>query len=393
LKPEDKLPSGLKLVNGALTTNLRLAYQPMTRQSSKLDLAFNPESLEELQPGAGDYLRLQFRALSAAYLGPGGYWLDFSTAGVLRASIPLMLPKEQSGSRRRFLMFHRNHSDAVQDRIGWVDDAVWGEASGDQSAPGINIDVMLDWKLAPNEARQLMSEPPLVDSVSVSVAFDWEKSHPEMRDYQFWDLLGHEVDGQVVRIIVTEILEYYHIALVWEGADEEADKLKKSQGHEKNIDDHQGGEMNGLQLNETALASLAQLLQLEQVTEEELLTAIGAMAEANAEMQSKLKSNQARAEAFDQVILDKRGHVKQLLVKLEGDCKPGRQKLIDLMQWADLLEFEEELQQALEEKFPATCQKCGSRALSMRSSKEEDVHEQHGRRAEQPLKEGNFKIA
>lgn len=383
-----KLPVGLQLVNGKLMTNLRCEFAPVVRERKKIDLALNPESFEELLPSAEDYLRLQFRALSAAYLGASGYFLDFSRPGVLRASIPLMLPKEKSGSRRRYLMFHRNHSSAIQDRIGFIENAEWGKASGEQSAPGINIDVMMDWKLAPNEARQLLSDPPLVDSVSVSVSFDWEKSHPDMRDYQFWDFLGHEMDGQVVRIIVTEITEYYHVGLVWEGADEEADKLQRAEGKAQGADKIQkpnskgqhsdaGGMMkNPLTLSEKRAKKIFELLGLsEEPNEEDLLEGVRALAEANEELQVKNVALEEKAKEYQRVMELRRKEVIALIAKVDGECKKSFETALGLMKWEDLQEIAADYQSKLDAKFPLACGNCGSKNVSARSSREEDVHE------------------
>jgi len=395
------LPAGLALVNGKLVTNLRCEFAPVVRERKKIELALNPESFEELLPSAEDYLRLQFRALSAAYLGAGGYFLDFSRPGVLRASIPLMLPKEKSGSRRRYLMFHRNHSSAIQDRIGFIQDATWGEASGEQSSPGINIEVMLDWKLAPNEARQLLSEPPLVDSVSVSLAFDWEKSHPDMRNYQFWGLLGDEVDGQVVRIIVTEITEYYHVGLVWEGADEEADKLEqraqknnepKSQFGKAKSDN--GGKMKSLTISEKTAKRLFEALGLsEEPNEQDLLDAVSALMESNEEILTKNSALEERAKAYLKVLEKRRKEIVALIAKVDGECKKSFETALGVMTWEDLNEIAADYQARLEAKFPLVCGNCGSKNVSARSSKEEDVHEPNANGKADKIDPARFRLA
>lgn len=396
-----ELPMGLQLLqDGKLTTNLRCEFSPMVRERKKIELALNPESFEELLPSAEDYLRLQFRALSAAYLGAGGYFLDFSRPGVLRASIPLMLPKEKSGSRRRYLMFHRNHSSAIQDRIGFIQDATWGEASGEQSSPGINIEVMLDWKLAPNEARQLLSEPPLVDSVSVSLAFDWEKSHPDMRNYQFWELLGDEVDGQVVRIIVTEITEYYHVGLVWEGADEEADKLQRAnrklqKANDKGQKQDVGGMMkNPLTLNEKLAKKIFELLGLsEEPNDEDLLEGVRALAEANEELQVKNAALEEKAKEYQRVMELRRNEVVALIAKVDGSCKKSFETALGLMEWEDLNEIAADYQAKLEAKFPLACGNCGSKNVGARSSREEDVHEPNTNGKADKIDPARFRVA
>lgn len=399
--PEIKLPQGLKLNNGKLQTILRCALMPSVPEKIKLDLALNAESLDELKPSASDYLKAQFRALSAAYLGPGGYFLDFSKPGVLAASLPLMLPREKGGSRRRYLMLHRNHSNLVQDRVGFIANATWVEAGGEQSAPGINIDTMLDWKLAPNEARQLISDPPLLDSVSVSVEFDWEKSHPDMRDWQFWDLLGHEVDGQMVRIVVTEITDYYHVALVWEGADEEADLILTKNQNGKNREplapadkerNHAGGMMKDLTISSALARQLCSLLGIEDL-EKDVLASVTALAEANEELLAKQVPLEEKAKELQRVMDLRRAQVKALITKVDGECKKSFETVLSLMKWEDLEEIAADYQAKLEEKFPLTCGKCGSKHLSGRSSKEEDVNQPHSNGKAEHIDPAQYRVA
>ncbi len=52
--------------------------------------------------------------------------------------------------------------------------------------------------------------------------FEFDFSHPDLVEQgRFWQLLGEEVEGQIVRLIVTVILGFWEISLVFQGAQEE----------------------------------------------------------------------------------------------------------------------------------------------------------------------------
>ncbi len=368
------------------------------------------QSLDELQPKPEDYLKLKFRALSAAYLGEFGYYLDFSRPGVLQASIPLMLPKDKGGSRRTMLKFHRNHSEEIEARIGFVTGAEWGDATGDQNYPGINIDVLLDWKLAPNEARQLMSDPPLIDSVSVAVIFEFERSHPDLPSWTFFDMLGREVDGEIVRIIVSKILDYRHVGLVTEGADEEADIIERmnqnfinSQNlHQNNPPpgsssgqagkQHNGGDSMKLILNAEHCATLRELLGLDEdeLTEQGLAGAVEGLVASNRELREAKRAAAEREKQFDAFLKSRREALQATIAKLEPESK-----LIGMVEKFGLAEIDEldaEYRERLEKAFPLRCADCGSRSVERRSSVEKQPNPA-GHENGVAIKPGNFRIA
>lgn len=328
----------------------------------------------ELTPKESDYVRFKFRAISARYLGEEGYYLDFSRPGVLQASMPLMLPLSAGGTRRVHLKFHRNHSRRIEDVIGLVESNEWGEVTEKQSAPGINIEVPIDIMLGPLEVRRLLSNPPLVDSVSISFYGKFEKSHADLDDWQFREMLGREVDGEIVRLIVTQIDGYDHVGLVYEGADDEADKLE-----EKETAPHKGA---GLQTDKPAgvtmefkldakiLASLCAALGVETLASPaELLEALEMLAESNADLQKKLAGFKARAEAFDAMLKTRRDDLKTLIGKV--DASPAMLKVVEIADLETLAELEKEYSAKLEAKFPLKCEKCGHTGAQRRSSVEE----------------------
>lgn len=322
------------------------------------------QNRDDLIPQEGDYVRFRFRAISQRYLGESGYFLDFSRPGVLQNSIPLMLIPSRGGSRRVPLKFHRNHSRAVQDVIGWVDAAEWNEDPGEgQSAPGINIEVPIDLMLAPLEIRRLLSNPPLVDSVSISFYGNFEKSHRDMDDWKFIEMLGRNVDGEIVRIIVTEITDYDHVGLVYEGADEEADVLTSGR---VGLQQSRGDEME-LKLDAKTVSALCLALGVDGITNpQELVESVQALAEANAELLKENTTLHVRANAYQTLLATKRDSLKSLIAKVDNSSAMLR--IVDLADFETLLELETEYGAKLEDKFPMKCQHCGSASLERRSS-------------------------
>lgn len=370
--------------------------QPEEALSAALMTA--PETVADLIPKEADYIWPVFRAISKAYLGAGGYYLDFSRADVLESSLPLFLDRPRGGSRKKALKLQRNHSFDVEDTLGYIDQAEW-DTSPRFPAPGINVVAGLDWKIAPQEARGLLSKPPLIDSVSISVAFDWEPSHPDLPWWQFFDLLGHELDGEVVRIIVTEILELYHIGLVWQGGDENADVIDTQPEKENNEgglqqfvyawQDGEGfsaakkerppekpllssnpnwpGHANSLKytlnkkecgfMKELTISNLAPLLaalQVDSLTgEEDLVEKIKLLSEANAELRENVAELKDKAKIADQYLASERKEV----LRLAGILKDGEpeETLLKMVEDADLETlqyFKRDFGKQVAEKFP-----------------------------------------
>lgn len=396
MEKQTNIPAWFELAeNGAARVSLRMPVAGVKRGDWKVaNLQVNPQSVEDVIPKPEDWLLAKFRAISAAYLGEEGYWLDFSKPGVLLASIPLMITKGAGGTRRRPLKFHRNHIDRTENIIGYISAASWGEAGGEQNYPGVNIDVMIDYKLAPNECRQIMAEPPLVESCSISIYFNWEQSHPNLESWQFWSLIGEEIDGQIVRIMVTEIIEYRHVALVHEGADEEADKLGKKEDSGLKMERQKqnlGGNTMKFILSDEQVASLAKALGVAALaTPEELLNSALQIAAANENMRSELNDLTVKAGQLDKLLGEKREAVKALVIKVDGENTKGTQAVIANLEWAALGELETEYSAKLEAKVPVKCMACGSTNCERRSSVEEPPKAGDGP-AEKPLRESNFR--
>lgn len=362
-----------------------------------------PETLADVIPGEDDYIYPEFRGLSAAYLGAGGYHLDFSRPGVLQQSIPLLL-KAPDGVRKTPLKLMRDHSYSTGDILGYLQTARWDEGGDQFPHPGINVGLALDWKMNPREARALLSTPPLIDSVSFSLSFNWEKSHEDLSMWQFVEMLGRELDGQIVRLVVTEIVDYDHIALVWEGGDSDAKKIENARKSLRQVEDvslpaaqletqripktERSLSMNGLTISN--IQQFMAALQTDEIAnEEDLLEAVKAMAQANAELRSKLDTLAAAATAGKKYLEELREDTLRLAALVSGEEAP-KEPLSDLIKSADLktLQYLHGDYQARAEKlFPAKCAACGSTEISRRSSAEEPKQD---RPEDAAVNEGDF---
>lgn len=171
---------------------------------------FNYETIGDVLPQDGDYISVAFRALSKRVLP--GHWLDFTQGDVLKNSVQMLLGATVYPNHD---LFDINNALGVVTDVEWDED---GAAAG--GVPGINAKYKIDALMNPRIARLLMMKPPAIHSTSMTVLFDFEFSHPDLVEQnRFWDLLGEEVEGSIVRLVITEILEYWEASLVFQGAD------------------------------------------------------------------------------------------------------------------------------------------------------------------------------
>lgn len=373
-----------------LTENRAAVNVPLTTGSVLLQNGNSAaQSLEDLIPKEEDYVNIPFRALSARYLGESGYFLDFSREGVLKKSVPLMLTKENGGLRTKPLKVQRNHSFAIEDTMGTISQAKWDE-SDKFGSPGINVMTRLDWKLYPDEVRKLLSNPPLIESASMSLLFDWEPSHPDLKLWQFFDMLGHEVDGEIVRFIVTDVLEYYHLGLVWDGGDAQATMLPEETLNKKmalqvpsgiQLGKSQIKKEDTMSLEIKNLQALKEALCLDTLTnEQELLEAVQALADSNAELINENRELKTMAELGKKHLQALREEVlRKAMLLNENGLEETRKNLIENANHETLQMLNADYERELQERFPLTCQDCGSTNISTRSSKEETANHKAGK--------------
>jgi len=174
---------------------------------------------EDLQPKDSDFVYPVFRALSEVLVRRQAP-IDFSLNDVLRASM-----KKLAGQT-----VFPNHEQLIGNELGVVLDVEWQDSYklGNVTVPaGINSRLKIDGKAHPNIARGVMMDPPSIHSTSVTVEFEWEKSH-NLTDDEFFSKLGtYDSKGKLIKRNVTLVKNYHEISLVPHGADAFAQKIGK----------------------------------------------------------------------------------------------------------------------------------------------------------------------
>jgi len=180
---------------------------------------YYPEATpEDLKPKDGDYSFPIFRALSEVVVHKNTNPVDFSQNNVLKKSLQLLVAET----------VYPNHEMLVGNELGVIESVEWQNAyktdKGIQVPAGINARLKIDGKKVPGIVRSI--EMNALHSVSVTVSFEWEKSHPNISDDEFRNKLGtFDEKGNIYTRVATKILRYSEISLVPHGADPYARKV------------------------------------------------------------------------------------------------------------------------------------------------------------------------
>jgi len=163
----------------------------------------------------------RFRMLSATLIR--GYWIDYSDPG-------LWTPETVSLFEGTTL--YMDHNKPVAEWIGVTANAALSTSTGILGVDAdFHIDPTQDDMLAGGAIRRgLALQPtPAIRACSVGIHFDAIPSHGmNAGDWKFWDLLGSELDGEIVRFICKKILRIVECSLVYAGADPGAHSLSAS---------------------------------------------------------------------------------------------------------------------------------------------------------------------
>jgi len=359
------LPEQLQVQGNQATVRLSLPVGPQGSPGHEglgagtVCLSRPAETLAELKPQDGDLTPFTFRLLSAAYLGSGGYHLDFSGEGVLERAWPVFADPEEKGSVRTHpLVVVRDHSFSIEDRLGLVQNARWRPADPEHGLPhgGIEAELHINWKLGADVVRRLLHDPPLLDACSVSLSFNWEKSHPGLSDERFWGQLGEELDGEPVRVMVTDILSVEHVGLVFEGADPLARRQEDGRT-EAAMSASLAAPMDG------ALPGSSALWRLFDVDKGD--TAL---------LERRAGEALALASLGREALESLREEVLGLIVRVDGamesDFSRGMRPVVEAANLPTLRVLKEEYARRLERLIPVRCLSCGSTQVSRRSSEE-----------------------
>lgn len=374
----------------------------------------------DLEPQEDEFIYPVFRALSAAVIQRG--YTDYSRNGVLKKSLQKL--KGQT--------VYPNHDMVIGAHLGVVSEVYWQEeykASNGLIVPaGINAKLKIDGKANPNIARAINMTPPALHSVSVTIQFLWEKSHPKMDDSEFWAKLGTMgPDKQMVSRIVTEVVRYWELSIVPHGADpfakilgadgkiipsniakafaKNAEELKtkhavysfKELAANSVIEKNNVTipiETNHIITDDMDFTKLATALGLnkkpEELTEADILTAIGELKTSNTGLETSVTTlknektqletqlaearadglkSKADADKYSQMVTDFRAKVLENYNKVMGDKKDEAIiKLIGSSDYDTLTSLNKDYAQRLEAMYPLECKDCHSKNVERSSN-------------------------
>lgn len=269
---------------------------------------------------------------------------DFTKEGVLKKAVGLF----------EGLTLYANHRADVNDWKGLVQECVWDDQN---TPPGINGLLVIDKTIDPKLARGV--EIKALRSVSVSIWFNYERSHPNL-DY-FYDRLGDMVDGQLVRFIVTEITNAGEVSIVWEGEDPHAKTFSVPGGlpGAASLSHNEGDEEMKLTVATLAALGLAGATEFTDAQVEEKVLAL-----------SKRVTGLEVDAAIGVATLKEAREKAVTLYKAAKGEKAVEAFITGVIDKADLTTaraFCQEYQDEVEKTVPLACPKCGEK-LSRRSS-------------------------
>jgi hypothetical protein len=206
-----------KKLDGVIDTG---AFGLFDNNSNNLNTFYPDVTADDLIPKDSDFITPTFRALSEVIVHKQWNPVDFSMGETLKKSMALL----------RGQTVNVDHETAIANALGAVMEVSWEEsykAAGGIIIPaGINSKLKIDGKSNPRIARGITMDPPSIHSTSVTVNFMWAKSHANLTQDEFFDKIGTELDGSLVRRIATSINRYNEISLVPHGADPFAQLIK-----------------------------------------------------------------------------------------------------------------------------------------------------------------------
>lgn len=358
-----------------------------------------------------DFVEVDYRALSAAILGDRP--IDFSKEAVLKKGVRLL-----NGQT-----IFKDHDTRTDNWVGTVVATKW-DTKTPGLPPGINATLRLDMVKDPMTVRGVLQGA--LHSVSVTVSFQWEPSHPKlMEENRFWQYLGQDFEGELVRIVVTRIEKFWEISLVWQGADEFAKQIDEN-GDPLNIysrEESQSLEANpGAKFHEVALTQEEEMKIQEalkkmfgkEVTDENAAELVAEYANTLSrktaelseakilDLEAKVTESSTKAVELEKTVArltpqaelgaahleSVREEAARLYKMSKGD--EAKEVILKTLKSADLeiaTAWKEEFHKDVEEKFPPRCSKCNSTEISRQSSKVEDINKTEKEAALQPVGE------
>lgn len=321
---------------------------------------FNFEKVGDILPSEEDYIFVNFRALSKATVP--GHWIDWSKDNVLEDSTAMLLGAT----------VYPNHDFTdINNWLGSVNNSVWdAEGKNAGGIAGINAEYKIDALMNPRIARGLLMTPPAIHSTSMTVLFKFEFSHPDIANesrWRFMELLGEEVEGEIVRFIVTEIIEYWEASLVFQGADRLA-KQYAGDDEEEEVENFSAAKLSALPTNsneeKTMKIEKAKRTELgiefdgDDVPETELLKAVETLAAKNKKFEGvDVAELQKQAAQTATLLTNKRAEVTRLakiaeLGATEGELDELVSQQIEEADADKLVKLETYFQKKAGDRFP-----------------------------------------
>lgn len=183
-----------------------------------------------------EYLPFYFRHLSATIVGAYSWKATEFSEAVLKKAASKLTHKPA----------YVNHELEIGNIVGVNGQIQFAKSKkledGTTIPGGLEGPIWVDARLHQDLCRKLTGYPvPHIQSVSVTVTYNWEPSHEftdrsgEVDEWEFERRVGTMVDGRMVRRVVTEIVDFYETSFVYLGADPFA-KILDADGNILNIE-------------------------------------------------------------------------------------------------------------------------------------------------------------
>lgn len=155
-----------------------------------------------------------YRLLSQTLVWVGGHaLLDFSTGNVLKDALPLF--------EKVTIIYDHDHRS--ENWIGKLASVEWSPAFNGTAIPGVNgvIRFAMPEDTDSSDRAWILKgiRGGFVMGMSLGLRIAAERSHPDLDVYDFYSLQGKEVDGELVRFIVTAVERVLEGSVCLAGAD------------------------------------------------------------------------------------------------------------------------------------------------------------------------------
>lgn len=183
--------------------------------------AMQADSFKQIDP---ETFTMEYRALSKSLIYQQGWRgmivTDYSEGTVLKKSMPFL----------QDITIMPDHSFTSGKYLGNIHQTKWTQKVNDIAIPGINVGITFDDDPeASDEHRHLLRgvKKGFLKGFSVSLWLEYKRSHPDLDEWDFYERMGDEIDGEVVRFVATEIKRYLEASVVIAGADPHAQPVQK----------------------------------------------------------------------------------------------------------------------------------------------------------------------